>query len=820
MLINNIYAEQYVIDDISRLSFVPEKYFIQKKIIKFDKSANIYNDKSYDSFNSDYLYNTKELVLAFSVNNVPRNHVDIVLLKNNDLYLSEESFNKLNIKSENKKKINYYSQIYYKLNDSNINYTIKEATSLIEITVPADQFRSSVIEPNHIWHSVNVPGTGAYINYDILYKYTKQPKIKALEGLWNTTIFHKQNVLTSDFKTVLDNSKKNSNPNNLLNSNDSNKLNKIIRLESKFIRDFPDKMLTLTIGDTRTNADLWGNPILLGGFQISTNFGLQPGFVYYPLPDITGAATLPSAVDLYINDSNRQRKNIQEGPFEILDIPIVSGGGEIKVIQQDLLGREKTYTIPYYLSSYALKPRVTEYSLTSGLIRNNFADNNDNYSKIAITANYRHGVTKHYTYALRGEAKEKQLSLGYRATYTKEHLGELNLLTVGSMQNIRNESGPGGLFKIIYINQYKNKINFNITTDYITEKFITLGDDPKASPYKTSFQAFIGIPLAYKNSFTINFINRNNREKDSESIISLNYFHNILNFASLNITSQIDLNDTKRKVFFLNLSKSLPEKNITTSLASNVENDQKPRYIFNLNKSVNSYNGFGYNFRASKKNTTDILADIKYDSPYNSLQTEYNYFENEHNFRFSARGGLAYLNQNFFVTRTIRDSFALINTNTLPEVGIYNNNRLITKTNTSGYALVPNLNSYNINKISLDPTQLSLNTNFIKTSEEIIPFRYTGTEINFKTEKHDSVIFRILDKNLKPLKPGSHIADRKDHLLTIVGYDGNVYLNLGKTNVEAKFNAHWIDSSCDFSLPVENIDSNEFQQNLGDIVCR
>lgn len=742
-------------------------------------------------------------MLAFTINKIPRGHVDIVLIKNNDLYISSASLKKFNINKSNKSKINYYDQDYYRLDKEQFKYSIQQVTSTIEITVPPEQFIKTVIEPNHIWHQIKEPGSGAYINYDLLYKYTKEPSVKKLDGLLNTTAFHKQNILTSDFKISLD--KKSNN-------------NKLTRLETKFIRDFPDKLVTLTIGDSRSIADLWGNPILLGGIQLATNFELQPGFVYYPLPDITGVATIPSAIDLYINDTNRQRKNLQEGPFEILDIPIINGSGQIEVIEKDILGREKTYSIPYYLSSYSLKSGIKQYSITTGALRNNFAKENDGYKHFAAIGNYRQGINNNFTYALRGELKEKQSTFGIRTTFSKEKIGELNLVASASFQN-QTKSGAGGLFKAVYINQFANKLNFNITADAITTKYISLGDDPDKQPYRASLQTFVGIPFGYSNSLTLNYITRDNRNKPSQSIISANYYHNIKNIVNIGLSSQYDFNNSKRKLLFLNIVRSFPKHNITSSIASNIETDQKPRYIFDINKGISDYNGYGYHLRASRKQNIDILADIKYNSEYNSLQAEYNHLNHENNYRFSARGGIAYFDKEIFITRTIADSFAVVDTDKINNIHIYHNNRLITKSKSNGRAIIPQLNSYNLNKIALDPSELPLNAQFDKTNIEFTPYRYSGSKLKFDIQQHNAVIMRLIDNNNKPILTGTHIANTKEKLLTIVGFDGQVYLNIANSSPDQIFEAHWLDGQCKFQLPnIPNKDSVT-DINIGNIKC-
>jgi len=279
----------------------------------------------------DNLNKTQELLLAFSVNGIEKNYVDIVLKKNNEVYLSENSIKKLNFNENklNKDNINYYNKKFFKISNSNdISINIKQATSAIEITAKPELFNQTVIEPQNTWYTPTIPGSGGYINYDVIYSRAQKPISNGLKALLNPTIFYKQNIVTSDFKVDY-------------NSTDNPSKKQFVRLESKVIRDFPKYMTSLTVGDGRTNVDLWGQPVLFGGIQYSTNFSLQPGFIYYPLPDVQGVATLPSAIDLYINDTNRHSKNIKEGPFEILEIPTIGGGGEIKVVQKDLLGTRK-----------------------------------------------------------------------------------------------------------------------------------------------------------------------------------------------------------------------------------------------------------------------------------------------------------------------------------------------------------------------------------------------------------------------------------------------------------------------------------------------
>lgn len=716
--------------------------------------------------------------------------------------------NKNNINNTTNNKISYYKKDYYNIsNHKDLKINIKQNISTIEITAEPKLFKQTIIEPQNTWFKPDTPGIGSYLNYDILYSHAQKPVSNAVKGLLNPTFFYKQNVLTSDFKFDY-------------STNDPPKSVQLIRLETKIIRDFPDKITTLMLGDVRTNADLWGQPILYGGINYGTNFDLQPGFIYYPLPNLSGETTIPSAIDLYINDVNRQHKNISEGPFEIQDLPTINGGGEVKVIQKDLLGREKTYIVPYYLSKYALKPGVKQYSISTGFARNKFGTKSNEYKKNLITTiNYKHGLTNNFTYALRAEYKKNQQAAGIRATYSSPQIGEINLVTVASYQD-QIQTGLGNLSKLIYIRQY-NSFNLNLSLDHITEKYIEIGQDKKIIPYRNSFQAFIGVPFKYNNSMTLNYISRINRHKKDESLISANYYHNIAKLFNLSITTQFDLKDSKRKVVFINLVKAFD--NISTSLSSNIETDQKTRYIASINKGMSEYNNMGYGLRISKKENIDALGLISYNNPYNKLQAELDYINSKYNYRLSAQGGITYYDKYLYFSKPIQDSFAVIDTNNFKNIDIYHNNRLVAKTNSSGRAIIPNLNSFDNNTISIQPNDLPLSTKFEQTKLNTTPYRLTGNILKYQAFTKYSIDFNIINKNKNtgPIKTGAHITDEKNNLLTLVGYNGFVYLNT--TSIDKLLNKKFIvnqpDSSCSFIID-NQIDFDENNHaSLGNISC-
>jgi len=58
----------------------------------------------------------------------------------------------------------------------------------------------------------------------------------------------------------------------------------LVRLDTAWRTDWPQSLRTLVLGDSFTRVGTsYGRPVRFGGIQFGTNFGLQPGFVTFPI---------------------------------------------------------------------------------------------------------------------------------------------------------------------------------------------------------------------------------------------------------------------------------------------------------------------------------------------------------------------------------------------------------------------------------------------------------------------------------------------------------------------------------------------------------
>ncbi len=129
----------------------------------------------------------------------------------------------------------------------------------------------------------------------------------------------------------------------------------------------------------------------------------------------------------------------------------------------------------------------------------------------------------------------------------------------------------------------------------------------------------------------------------------------------------------------------------------------------------------------------------------------------------------------FFGNR-IHDSFAVVDAG-VPNVPVLQDNRPVGTTNPWGKLLVPDLRSYQANKIGIDPAALPGSAEAETTQKTVAPANHSGVYVDFGVEKdvHGAIVI-LAGPDGKVLSPGAKgRLDGSDETF-IVGYDGQAYI--------------------------------------------
>jgi outer membrane usher protein len=128
----------------------------------------------------------------------------------------------------------------------------------------------------------------------------------------------------------------------------------------------------------------------------------------------------------------------------------------------------------------------------------------------------------------------------------------------------------------------------------------------------------------------------------------------------------------------------------------------------------------------------------------------------------------------FFANR-IDDAFAVVDAGA-PGVEIFHENRPVAVTDQNGKAIVPSLNAYQPNKISIDPLNLPLDASIASTQDVFVPARRSGIFADFGIKTRIASAIVILTRpGGQPLQAGVRGKTANGQSF-IVGYDGRAFI--------------------------------------------
>lgn len=415
------------------------------------------------------------LLVTLAVNYEKTNLLSEVLHQGNDILIPLDDLKSFNIKDDylaiaavTKDKTHYIDLA--KL--TNTTYNFNESELSLEIYFPAagmnKQTFGSVkrLIPDD---AIIASATGAYLNYDLVVT-NSGPKDTHLSGIQSFNFSNDKGYLKYDFFTSYDM---------------YTKEHKLVRLDTNWTVDKPEKVATWRIGDIATKPASWSGGTRIFGAQYSTNFSINPAFITHPLLAFAGKADLPSMIDIYSNSVPIYHANLKPGDFEVLNIPGIIGSGDLVVRTQDITGKMQTITIPYYIAPTLLKAGISEYSYEVGAQRLNYGMLSNTYQHLVTNVDYMYGVNDYITEGFHIETLNTEASVGVTGTYQTRNNGaiEATLAT-----NVKRVSGAqiGSLSYSSSIKDYN--IGTSISRSLKNYRNIYSGSPVGAS--QTSYNAF------------------------------------------------------------------------------------------------------------------------------------------------------------------------------------------------------------------------------------------------------------------------------------------------------------------------------------------
>jgi outer membrane usher protein len=133
-----------------------------------------------------------------------------------------------------------------------------------------------------------------------------------------------------------------------------------------------------------------------------------------------------------VNGTRLLSRQVQPGPFQVPQLPVVTGAGTISMTLTDALGRQVATTLPFYASASLLAPGLQTYSAEVGAVRRNWGLVSNDYGDLAGFATYRRGLSSEVTIEAHSEGTSGQVMAGGGMVVNVGNLGVVNLAAAAS----------------------------------------------------------------------------------------------------------------------------------------------------------------------------------------------------------------------------------------------------------------------------------------------------------------------------------------------------------------------------------------------------
>ncbi|MCY7371115.1 MAG: fimbria/pilus outer membrane usher protein [Polaromonas sp.] len=534
------------------------------------------------------------------------------------------------------------------------------------------------------------------------------------------------------------------------------------RLETTFSRDLPDSKLTLRLGDTATRSALWSRSVYFGGIQLTRNFGLAPGFITQPLPIIGGTSSAPSTVELYINDALRQTSSVPAGPFAIDNFPSVSGAGQARIVVRDLLGRETVLEQSFFSSSSLLDKGLADWSLEAGAVRRDLGIEDASYGQRFVAGLYRYGLTRDLTLETRAEWGQDTRSggVGLSVALPFQSLGTVSLAAGGDNAGRRGGKGTLGLDRTTARHSFSGRVAL------ASQNFREIGLDPGTLAYKRESSA--NYSYAFDDfrtqSLGVSMASLSRFDGDALRTVGANYSlrmgsRGTLMFSATRVSGAADAT-------ILGASFILPlESRVVLASSLNHRASQTDGYA-SASQGVTGETGLGWRTLAGSRAGQQYgEGGVYYQGTRGQVTGDISAASGQTSLRLGARGGMVLMDGRLFASRTVQDSFALVEVPGYANVGVGFQGSMLTRTDAAGQALLPRLLPYQNNSIRLDPNELPISAELDSIEIVTVPASRSGVKVTFPVRSGMGALIRIVFDDGQPAPAGAELAiegDKKD----------------------------------------------------------
>jgi outer membrane usher protein len=566
-------------------------------------------------------------------------------------------------------------------------------------------------------------------------------------------------------------------------------------------RDLPGTHANLTLGETFTSGDVFKS-LPIKGALINSDLGMLPDVLQGYAPIIRGVAQTRAKLEVFQNGYPLYSTYVSPGAYEIDDLSTSGGSGDLEIVLTEADGQVRRFTQPYSTISNLLREGVWRYSGALG--RYNGADhleepllwqgtlamgtvwNSTLYGGLMASEFYRAGTL--------GVARDLG-AFGALAFDVTQSNADIDTLDYGSVQ--------GSSYAVKYGKTFATNTNLRFAGyRYSTEGYRDFDEAVQQRSQSTSFhgsrrsrlEASVYQNIGARSSLSLTLAQQDYWQHDDVQRQFQFNFSTHHKGVGYNLFASQSLSDTRNndRLFGLSVTMALDLGHSTNATFDVQKYGDQYSQRASLSGSADENR---LNYRASVSNDDgrqqSAALSLGYQTGMGSVGAGLTQGNDYRNLSINASGALLLHANGIETGPYLGETTALVEVPDTAGVGILNATGV--RTNERGYALVPYLRPYRVNRVELRTDQLGPEVEIDNGTTQLVPRRGAVVKATFPARSVTRLVITGRIANGQPLPFGAQVSNAQGAVIGVVGQAGQVMVS---TSVETQtLDVHWGDST-------------------------
>jgi len=558
-------------------------------------------------------------------------------------------------------------------------------------------------------------------------------------------------------------------------------------------RDVEKLGAQLILGDASTTGEIFDS-VSFRGAQLATDDRMLPESMRGFAPVVRGVAETNARVTIRQNGQVLQETNVAPGPFEINDLYSTGYGGDLDVTVTEADGRSKGFTVPFASVAQSLRPGVTRFSATAGLLRNDSLGDKPGFAQFTIQRGLTNTVTGYGGVAA---------SSGYGTMNVggalNTSLGAFSMDATGSYTSVPGAQSMQGASLRVGYSKFIGATDTNVSVAayrFSTAGYLNLndaasvrdiaehgGDVNSIYRQRNRMQVSVNQKLGNHGTMFISGSTQNYWNREGADTLFQAGYTNAFKYGTYSLTAgrTRSMDGSMSNNFLLSTTIPLGHTAHAPMLTTNASHNSDGATNMQANVSGSlgemnqfSYNGYGtYNAGGSSANNGNAGVSGTYRAPYATLNASASGGAGTRQVSAGVQGSVVAHPGGVTFSQTVGDTIGIVEAPAA--AGAMVTSSPGTKVDSRGYAVIPYLSPYSMNVVDIDPKGTSTDVEFKSTSAQVAPRSGSIVMMKYETVSGRAALIQAPKLGGGTLPFGANVEDEQGKTVGVVGQDSRIF---------------------------------------------